>query len=315
MIFDPWHLSTLLGMVLVAVGSYFIPRRDWVKIPYFWILIFSMFVAFFQGAGQMTVQSYGSQAQAAKFALAWVLVPAFFMSISEKWALYLKRAFLLILALDCLWVCTSQPGEVFGLFIGVTQTALVGAIFLPLFIRDRYLVWASLPVFLAIQHTWSESAIVVLAIHAVVFYFKTVRNWKWDFVIAFGFIWMCAQIIMTGGFHSRLALINPTMSWWLSKNHVIHLAGTGPWSWEFLNLLFLPVQRMWLHSDWVQLLFEFGILGFTSFVLLASYALWKKRKDLTAVSILLSLYFGMLVYSPMQFFIVWGLLCLTLRGK
>ena len=118
-------------------------------------------------------------------------------------------------------------------------------------------------------------------------------------------------------FSGRIEFYIAFMSTWLDRGY--YLLGMGPGSLQFWNKPILrehdlltntAVQVPWLHSDWLQLLFEYGLLGLIPFIILFCLALrrfWKSNTD--AWSILLGLSATAMFNYPMRY--AWGAFLLT----
>lgn len=304
---DLFHLSWLIGL-LACVCCYLWrwQASHFVKWPLGYFLLYASFVAFFQPMGKMGVTGYASQASAAKFAIA-VLFSAGLAGFKRKDLVL--RAFLAVVAVDTLSLLTGSS----GIFIGNTHSSLVSAVFLPLIARDKYLRFLALPVLASILYVKGVASYIALLIHFYMYFAGS----AWAGGGLLGCVFVMSVIYpteFTVSERSRL-IWTPAFNFW-SEHAPSKLIGFGPMSFEWLSPFFLEIPRMWMHSDWLQYAFEFGIIGLVLAVLFAAYQLWLHRHNPTKISVLLALYVGMLVYSPMQFIIVWCILiCFLTEGE
>lgn len=301
--FDLFHLSTLAGLLLAA----FLVLWHWQspfarKLPIYFFLLYGIFVAFLQPIGVMTIYSYAFQASAAKFVLCLMIVPALVSAVPA-----LSNLCLVIIAINSWLAPWSQ-----GMFIGTTHSTLVAAIFFPLFFKSYRLSVLAVPTLASILYVQGVASYAVLLVHLFFFVYDS-RYYR--FAVGALLAGICGlrfyfprEEFLAG---SRITDIwAPAFRWWYA--HANQWIGTGPMSYEWLSPMF-GAPRMWMHSDWLQIFFETGILGLTCAFLIYFVSLWRVRAYPVALSILLGLGVGMTVYSPMQFFVVWFLSLWTVR--
>lgn len=197
----------------------------------------------------------------------------------------ISRGLTLLLILDGAWITAGGP----GIFQGDTQDTLVMAVLLPYILRD----W-SLPALFCVTAQVTSPALgaAIVMYVQLLFYFRS-----WSLLLLSPVVLLHPHILHT----KRLEMWGQYMSWWRSHGGIL---GTGPGSFEWISAL-LPEKRMWLHNDWLQFIFEQGYIGFTLAVLFyLIIAIRLKFRDDRAFAVWICLGLSMLVYSPIQFFIV-----------
>ncbi len=301
---DPWHLSTLLGVLATAIVLVWQwELNPWVKIAYGYLLVYGIASAFLVKMGMSGTPELVVHLGAAKFCVVFILLPLFFEQATRGMWWHFQTWVLAALLLDSIGVMTGGQ----GIFIGNTQSALVCAIFLPLFVQHRFLCVLAPLCVVPTFYTQSISGYVALSIHLTMWLYQRRKIYALYGVMigasAFYYLPGTDQIF------PRTRIVQmwlPNFKWWVL--YANHWVGTGPMSYEWLSAFGnMGTPRMWMHSDWLQILFETGYLGLSAAVFLAGYGVWYCRKKAFSMSTLLALYAGMLVYSPMQFFIVWFL--------
>lgn len=100
--------------------------------------------------------------------------------------------------------------------------------------------------------------------------------------------------------------------WW---ENMPHWFGTGVGSWEWIGP-FLPnptnTAFPWVHNDFLQMLFEGGIVGCVLLVIATGWVLWKVRYHTKARSAALGMFICMMTYYPIHFvssFLILILIC------
>lgn len=298
---DTWHFSTVLTLVVLAsVLIYRCPVTLWLKIPWAYFLIYAITLGSLQTMGVTNAYQLGVRANALKIACLLILLPLFYANFDRSTAKqrlsnFVLTSMMVILTLDAIYLLFGG----WGIFQGDTQDALVLAIFVPLFLKRKYLRFA-FPVWIAaILYVKGLASYIVLALQLVIL--GTIFK-KYLLYLPIAYI---AYVIHHDSALSgkRWSVVwGEHLNWWAQNANP--WIGTGPGSFEWISTLGPFVQRrMWLHSDWLQFLFEYGLFGLILSLVVYSFVgvqLWK-RGAARMFSVWICLGVGMLVYSPMQF--------------
>ena len=119
----------------------------------------------------------------------------------------------------------------------------------------------------------------------------------------------------------RFEMWTEFINWW--KNNANFYFGTSLGSFEWIGLTLYPGEKMHIfrfylmHNDWLQILFESGIIGLTLSIIFYCYITFKIRKLEHVLAMWLSLGAMMFLYYPMHVFIlqVVGLIILDITWR
>ena len=290
----------MLGCILFFINFYrkqigWIPSITWGYVL-IWCLIRIEWPSFpFGGYNTAFVASAGQT-------FAEVLViPAVFVALREK---ELKRFFYFLngfMLLESAMVCIFG----YGFMVGPSfDTALLAA-FLPLASPAVRLI--SMAVILT--HHGSTAILIIIA-QQIAFYIKKEKKTCADLCVRLA---GSAALIAIAYFHhhgpwfdgmERIQAYKRFMGFWWSRDISTNLFGTGPGSFIWLSMMidkFKDPVFLQMHSDWLQVTFELGIIGVSLLILLAL----KTAKDSWSKPRILASSFGcvafMFTYHPLRF--------------
>jgi hypothetical protein len=298
----PWQFSTFAGvLILFLVMPHFRIREYSWKLLFIYLGVLCIYGGFFDPEGPHTSVQLALQATSLRFLVAMVALVSFFKVAEENVKNFVKDFFLAVLVADALFILVGGP----GIMIGTTLDTLVMAIFLPLWFEGRR-TWCLPMVLGAIFKTVGMASFVALFIHSFL--------WTWNNRRGLA-------MFVTGGLLALLVLIprftvaerlmprirdawSPTFAHWV--HHGNFFVGFGPWSFQWLAVSekIGSWPMLWVHNDWLQILFELGAIGLSLSLIAYARTLWLVRADARAFSIMVCLGFGMFVYSPLQYFVV-----------
>lgn len=172
-----------------------------------------------------------------------------------------------------------------GLFLNPSMSICLTATTLPLLSRTHLYRPILALTLLALLATQSIMGAVVLAAALSALHFR------WLLVAGpIGFLALVGPDFTNG----RLGLWKLSLSWWLKNSDVFF--GMGPGT---ASVLLPQVQKdagydlgnwyIFLHNDWLQVLWEQGIIGLLSVLLVYAYALWFSQKNSQVFSALVAL--------------------------
>lgn len=197
----------------------------------------------------------------------------------------------------------------YGIFNIGTQDAGFIAAFLPMFLLfhaghiKENLAMAAICLF-SVIHSGSATGMVTIfaMILGYAFYSKQlIRAFvAMSVVLPIAVLMQGKSLITSDG---RIAGWSAYLSWWWDKMPI--WTGTGISTFEGVstyipNLKFNEVF-IWLHNDWLQILFDGGIIGLTLVLIFYIHSLNLAKKNLPVLLGLIGLGTCMLTYSPMHF--------------
>ncbi len=164
-----------------------------------------------------------------------------------------------------------------GLMLNASMAGCFSAAVIPLF-TARGGLWVYLLALSALA-TRQSQPIGMLFLVSMLYLFRS-RYWKFALIapviaVLIGFALTGDTLFNTDG---RSYVWGISARWWADHANVWLGAGLGSYSVIGPDLTRSLVTRwIWLHSDWAQILFEQGIVGFTFAVALYCGALYKSR--------------------------------------
>ncbi len=309
---DVWHFSTWIGVCSVVIlVCWDIKGSPLLKWPYLYALLYSCSVSFSLFQTAVDPLTLAIKLGAAKVFGTLVLFGWYFSDhsyVSTRSKYYLKLGILLMFTLDAIWLLFGGD----GIMVGYTQDSLMMAVLIPMFLQNKYFRFA-IPILLAyIIYSKGAAAYVVVAFQIVMFRWYTVKSW-WvrtvDYIIFAG----VALYLSRSSFLQNHDIWGKRWNtvwrghllWW-GKN-ANGITGTGPGSFEWIATTIrvdAAGAKMWLHSDWLQILFEYGLIGLGLAVVAYAYVGRRLTNRPCSLVTWLSLGIAMLVYSPLQFWYV-----------
>lgn len=284
-----WHYGWaigLIGLVLMllkpsistALGWYFLSRAIWIiEAP---LLPFGDYTRAFQAS---------AGAAATEMLLVFFSAVFLFYYGRPKWLKYWQSGLVVI---ECAMVWAFHA----GLLGWQSFDCALIALCLPQ-VRPRWLWLLALATILT-HH--GSTAFAILLIQVLVFepeYFG---------FAAMGFF-VLAFYYSTGPLFDgleRLHAWHRYMKFWASDWHQV-VFGTGPGSFMWISLLidkFQPPLFLQMHNDWLQILFEEGVIGFGLVASAFSSVVWNTRKNKRILAQVLSVGVFALTYHPLRFF-------------
>ena len=305
---DMWHAAMLFGACLGTVLLLNQTKLSlFTKLVLGYFLGYAVCTAFLQPAGSPSALESYMRLSSARLALSMLLVGVTLNSSLMPWVSGLTSLFHMVVLPILVFVGVSP-------YVGNSQDTLAIAIMMPIAFRHSSMkaqVLASvLPIAAILSVRGGAAGQVVLLIYLMGLLYKFVPR-KASLVI--GALILCfgvATAAMQLGLHdlsisqNRGALWIPYLDLWAKYAHPVF--GMGPASFEAVSAsvgksISEYRARMWLHGDWIQILFEFGLLGIVLAVSLYLRTLWRVRSNYRIFLATLGLGVGMIVYSPLQF--------------
>lgn len=204
------------------------------------------------------------------------------------------------------WIVVAiEIGSVWGLYQGIMSWPSLSTAFIALCL-PWLPMWLAVAGVITILAHHGSTALVIFAVQMIV----EATRWKsrhWLLILFLNALAITAYIHSSGPLldgSERLAAYRRFMDLWSSDINLI-LFGSGPGTFMWVSLIFDKFKGdlfLQLHSDWLQITFELGMLG----VLLSvgvlgecSVKAWRSPKLLSGV---LGAGAFMLTYHPLRFF-------------
>jgi len=114
--------------------------------------------------------------------------------------------------------------------------------------------------------------------------------------------------------NGRVAIWQICMEWWAANVNIWIGYGSGTFEW----LGYIIQKRtdtifIWMHNEYLQILFEHGIIGFVIFLGLAIECLYKSRKNTWVFVSLIALSVCFISQFPLRWFVSQVWICLIVR--
>ncbi len=312
---DPWHLQNFLGILLCVLIIWRLKYPTIYRCIWLYFLLYSVLVTFHTPIGDFSPISLALKWGAAKIAFTLLAIPFVFQYAKESTIKIVNKLILFILTVDAVWLCFGGD----GIFIGNTHDAVVLAIFLPhLFASNKWFMKLAIVPFIAtIFITHATAAVIIMMFEALVYAAFFIRQ-KW-ITATLSIVWalFLARTLQTDQTFRGERWVHwvKYLDFWGAN--ASSLLGFGPGSTEWLSWAYKlhePYQ-MWMHSDWLQIVFETGLIGGFLALLFWGVTFYRFRNSWGWTASWLGLGIGMFVYSPLQFFVVQWMIGVGLRDE
>ncbi len=306
---DIWHAQIFALFVAgtLLISKKLLERVHWSVIPPFMLASYSAYSFYFwpeiimKGFGLSTIMAFGSLVIGSYVFMLMCVLP--FILGGSKTTLKFTIALMAVVFIDSLIMIFNglvmgplHGFHVVGLLENNSMDACFVACLVPLFLgaKTRFSYACLIPIFMAIGLAQSVTGFLALATAVSIFYFMD-RGFK-DYIISF----LSAIALMS----ATLAFVFYFWPWKFTagdgRYHIWQLAsdfwfkeanqwlGTGLGSFQLygpgLLLQTVPLGTkiefwIWMHSDWLQVLFELGWTGLVSVLVMTLCALWRARKS------------------------------------
>ncbi len=222
----------------------------------------------------------------------------------------------LFLLYDSYWMFTHPR----GLMEARSFDALVMCLTVPYLVNSKKLFCKMLAGYFVIVAILLHAK-TGLAVAAIGLTVTSIMQGKWvktillcTALIAAAGRWVVGQTPTHGNFGSireRLYALGHYMDWWWV--HTNHWVGTGPGSFMVLGPYNVEHKMYVLHNDWIQVLFEYGCVGFSIALSGAMILLYRARNSPVILGSLASFYLASLMYFPLYFIVPQLWLCLQIK--
>ncbi len=238
-----WHIVLFCGTALCAL------KLTWRYPLWSYVSVWALYLLEFPG-NQFGQYHVAFMATAGQTLAEVLLIPMFVLSLTDEWADRLMKSFhwIILYSIICVW--TQRDGFMIAPSF---NTALI-ALYLPF--ADIPLALTSL-VTIGTHH--GSTALLILAAYLALF----MRVWS---------VFIIPVLLLVAYFHSNQAWFDSAdriehwrryMAFWASDWKQIAI-GSGPGTFMYLGMMldeFKPPFFLAMHSDWLQCVFELGLVG------------------------------------------------------
>lgn len=194
-------------------------------------------------------------------------------------------------------------GKPWGLILNASMSGCFAVALLPLFFKGDY--YPPFSIILSFLAVISSHQSLPLACFFIMLWMLALRLKKFWVTLAMPLAAVAIGWIVAGKDlfdpSGRTHVWRVSFNWWLDNAN--YLLGAGSGSFQAIGIYLtkdLPEQFIWMHSDWLQTLFEQGIIGTVLLASLFGYALYRSRKNYP-------LFFSLFTYG------VWAVANMPLR--
>lgn len=303
-----WHICLFVGLALLCAA--FLRKAPLFAIP-LWALVVgrALYQLLFPGA-QFGVYNLAFQASAGETLAMAMILPGAMLCLSDEEEDRIMRALapVMVWEIACIWLKRD------GLLIAPSFDTALLALYLPF--APVWLAIASLATILT-HHGATAQLIVLAEIAALAMVFRRVR---------LAALVVVPLLIAVAYFHSHGALFDGSerimkwthyLKWWQEDTFRLFFgAGAGSFLWISVMMdKFQPPLFLHMHSDWLQILFEYGFVGLalTGIVGLEAVRRAWKNEDLACLAGLAGVAAFFTTYHPLRFFPSALLVALILR--
>lgn len=298
---DMWKVQQLWGLAaLVLFFSWNLWKRT--KIDKFIIFMYVYFSC---------MCLYIGTAIAMLQILMFFLLYAFF---NKKYIYYVFYVICTLLLGDVIWF---DLGNNYGLFNATTFDNCIMAVMIPwLIFSEKSLIKYFVAVLFALSifSLHSRTGMLIIGMCALA---QCYRSKSWKLLL---FILICAALFCTQEWSmlTNFPAGGRIDQWytygriWLENDY--HWLGTGLGTFEELTLQ-MPVNGVFFrhaHNDYLQMLYETGIIGLSVFVLFTGYVFYRARESFLQTTMILAYFIASMFYFPMHFFLSQLILILNL---
>lgn len=311
-----WWITHNLLLITLLVGwmSYSLSRRidalTAIAVFYFMmsgVMVFmNPYYSWTHGGWTNTVHQLTVNWVSAQATLSFLVISLFMIWLDEKRLKKLWRVVLVLISLNCL-VSVFTKGF---LFHADSMDAAVGAMMLPMIWKyfggeysRKYATVLTFAIILSITHSGGATAWVALVLGLSTLEW---RRGSWSFFLGAGVVLCIAAffVVPSEFFNTwgRERAWLTYMTWW--KDNAPSLWGTGLGTLEAFSASIEGKTTdlyTWLHNDYLQVLFETGVIGLVLALVVWGRAIWRARRDALLFASLSAASIVMMAQFPLRF--------------
>ena len=307
----PWRLEFFF-VLLTAFFTFIFPYRHRIGNAAIALWSFALLMALF--LSEYPTIHFGQYERLFQVTSSWNVIevftiPLLALSFSRytRWRVWSVLPFLLLFEIACVWLHRE------GLLVASSFSLAMIALVLPLMPN-----WFKIVALATIVTHHGSTALVILAAQILA---GAALNRKYR-----KYLLVLPILVLLSRYHQfrphfdsaeRLGIYKEFMSaWWselVTRNPLVFFLGTGPGTFFWISLMrndFAEPQWWWLHSDFLQILFELGAIGFTLSLLTVWAAIKRNLDDSRMVSAIVGIVAFSLTYHPLRWAPTAFLVCL-----
>lgn len=257
-----------------------------------------------------------------------IVFPAIFLTMNRDNREHVYNLLIGFAIVDAIFLMITKRGIIEANTFDATIIACLIPICLSRFSKWYILVFKMVALILIIAAAIvikSRTAGLVIGTIGLIYFFYYFKNMYLKILVALSTIFCAISYYPKLHEDPRIEMWQNMLTWWYQRTNI--WIGTGPGGLEWIGLfieppkVFAQYRFVLMHNDWLQTMFETGIIGLILLVILYFYVAWKLRKRIDKLSAWFGIGAGMCFYYPMHATVIqiYGLLlmssCLKLRGR
>lgn len=318
MLNDLWRTQNILGITLctILLGIRLERSYGWLIVACYCYSLLTcayLFLNLDSVWGQLQIRI---DASSAITYISIMLIPLVISELSQKWTAYLWTFFTILNLINCLIVlsfgygifnASSMDSSMIALFSIFPMIAMLDVL------KERGLKWANAPIavvvllipIITIIFTQGSTAYFVLGagLLGAMFVKGMYRTGLWLLVVCLSLAYLTQgeKLLSTSGrwWHWKMF-----MDFWFDNANIWIGAGSGSFQW-LGPAIQGPTKEafLFMHNEYLQVLFEQGIIGFSLLMALWLISMWKVRKSAWLFGTFCAASVSMLTQFPLRFFV------------
>lgn len=307
---DIWRWQTLVGILILCLWHIRnIGHPKSFAIAYYYFLISGIITTFFHYK-PLNISTLQIDESAAKAVILLLLIPALVMFMSDREFKILKKIIMILAFLNSLILVKFGYGMMGAHSFDTAFIAMVLPAMIPAKWKWHSFIWIGVPIG-AILYSTGSTAFLILAACAFV-WMLTKKKYlmacsSTSLVIGVG--WYVAGNFTSSG---RIEAWQYFMEHWFKFFN--HYWGTGLGTFQWIGPLMQMKEELlfqdqtsryflWMHNDYLQILFEGGIIGLGLFLWVCVDCIRMSRNNTRLLICVVAALASMLTYYPLHWFL------------
>ena len=276
-----WRLGLFVGVLLCFLSWFKIYRFNIQSLLWSYVVCYCIFVL------EFPFRRYGIVdtpfvASAGRTCLEAIIIPLTILNLNKRRENNFLTLFEIFALIEIVLIWTIHYGA-------MLQTSFDSAL-LCCFVPFTNPIIAIMIIVTALTHHGGTATVILLTQLVVMcIKYKHARRFVVaGFPLGLAYLWFRFHDLALGG-NERILAYKRFMSAWWNDGWVTRIFGSGPGSFQYLTFLIEQSKKeifLMMHSDWLQIIFEFGIVGFiltVLFIISAIQKSWNRPNVLAGV--------------------------------